>query len=310
MIGFTPEPAIRRRMALTWGVQSTLVEHVAHTDRMFIQVDDYLLAQRPREGRRQGRRDLGIPSRNHRLDQRHPHPQGRRRRPRQGADLQVRRVVSRNPASRTVALARLSATVLFSNSGVPRMDFFWWLLWLFYIAAYIYVVILIITDLFRDEKANGWLKAVWIIALVFVPFLTALVYVIANGKGMAERAAASRGLRTVAGVRRLPARRVLHPDRRHREGEGAAGRRRHQPGRVRRAQEQGARKPVLRRVAAAMRRADASTRRHPLSLLRTGGGTRTHTPFRATDFESVASAIPPHRPGTSANDHTVGFKGD
>ncbi len=44
MIAFTPEPAIRRRMALTWGIQSTLVEHVAHTDRMFIQVDDYLLS--------------------------------------------------------------------------------------------------------------------------------------------------------------------------------------------------------------------------------------------------------------------------
>ncbi|WP_243074746.1 pyruvate kinase [Microbacterium sp. SS28] len=44
MIAFTPEPAIRRRMALTWGVQSTLVEHVEHTDRMFIQVDDYLLS--------------------------------------------------------------------------------------------------------------------------------------------------------------------------------------------------------------------------------------------------------------------------
>jgi pyruvate kinase len=44
MIAFTPEPAIRRRMALTWGVQSTLVEHVEHTDKMFIQVDDYLLS--------------------------------------------------------------------------------------------------------------------------------------------------------------------------------------------------------------------------------------------------------------------------
>ena len=77
------------------------------------------------------------------------------------------------------------------------MDFFWWLLWLFYIAAYIYVVILIISDLFRDDKASGWLKAVWIIALVFVPFLTALVYVIVNGKGMAERAATSRGYATV-----------------------------------------------------------------------------------------------------------------
>ena len=44
MIGFAPEPAIRRRMALTWGVQSALVEHVAHTDRMFIQVDDFFLS--------------------------------------------------------------------------------------------------------------------------------------------------------------------------------------------------------------------------------------------------------------------------
>jgi pyruvate kinase len=44
MIGFATEPAIRRRMALTWGVQSALVEHVAHTDRMFIQVDDFFLA--------------------------------------------------------------------------------------------------------------------------------------------------------------------------------------------------------------------------------------------------------------------------
>ena len=72
-------------------------------------------------------------------------------------------------------------------------SFFWWLLWFFYIAAYIYVVILIISDLFRDEKLSGWFKALWILFLVFVPFLTALVYVIARGKDMAARAAASRG---------------------------------------------------------------------------------------------------------------------
>ena len=44
MIAFAADPAIRRRMAITWGIQSTLVEHVSHTDRMFIQVDDYLLS--------------------------------------------------------------------------------------------------------------------------------------------------------------------------------------------------------------------------------------------------------------------------
>ncbi|MGO1769730.1 MAG: pyruvate kinase [Microbacterium sp.] len=43
MLGFTPEEQTRRRMAMTWGIRSTLVEMVDHTDRMFHQVDDYLL---------------------------------------------------------------------------------------------------------------------------------------------------------------------------------------------------------------------------------------------------------------------------
>ncbi|MCC2029008.1 pyruvate kinase [Microbacterium tenebrionis] len=43
MIAFTPEPTIQRRMALTWGIRSTLVEMVQHTDLMYHQVDEYLL---------------------------------------------------------------------------------------------------------------------------------------------------------------------------------------------------------------------------------------------------------------------------
>jgi hypothetical protein len=73
-------------------------------------------------------------------------------------------------------------------------DFFWFLLWMFYFAAYIFIVFLIIMDLFRDHKLNGWFKALWIIFLIFAPFLTALVYVIARGKGMAERNRAERGI--------------------------------------------------------------------------------------------------------------------
>ncbi|GAA1673378.1 SHOCT domain-containing protein [Microbacterium lacus] len=72
-------------------------------------------------------------------------------------------------------------------------DLFWFLLWIFYFTAYIFMVFLIIMDLFRDHALNGWAKAAWIIALIFLPFLTALVYVIARGRGMAERNAAARG---------------------------------------------------------------------------------------------------------------------
>ena len=66
-------------------------------------------------------------------------------------------------------------------------DFFWYLLWIFYFTVYIFMVFLIISDLFRDHKLNGWWKAVWIIFLIFVPFITALIYLIARGNGMAER---------------------------------------------------------------------------------------------------------------------------
>lgn len=65
---------------------------------------------------------------------------------------------------------------------------FWFSLWAFYFIAYIFVIVLVIVDLFRDHKLNGWFKAIWIIFLVFVPLLTGLVYVIARGRGMAERA--------------------------------------------------------------------------------------------------------------------------
>ena len=45
MIAFTPEPGIRRRLALTWGVQTYLVDRVTHTDAMFGQVDTILLGE-------------------------------------------------------------------------------------------------------------------------------------------------------------------------------------------------------------------------------------------------------------------------
>lgn len=66
-------------------------------------------------------------------------------------------------------------------------DLIWWFLWIFAFTAYLFALFAIIGDLFRDPKMNGWGKAIWIIFLLFVPFLTALVYLIARGNGMAER---------------------------------------------------------------------------------------------------------------------------
>jgi hypothetical protein len=72
---------------------------------------------------------------------------------------------------------------LWSNFGT----LIWWFIWVFAFVAYLFVLITIFGDLFRDHKLSGWWKAVWVIFLIFVPFLTALVYLIARGTGMQER---------------------------------------------------------------------------------------------------------------------------
>jgi len=65
----------------------------------------------------------------------------------------------------------------------------WIIFWSFAFIAYLFALFAVVADLFRDHKLNGWWKALWIIFLIFVPFLTVLVYLIARGRGMAERSA-------------------------------------------------------------------------------------------------------------------------
>lgn len=68
---------------------------------------------------------------------------------------------------------------------------FWDVVWLvligFFFVAYLMVMFSILVDLFRDAEVSGWAKAIWVIALIFLPLLTALVYLGARGRGMAER---------------------------------------------------------------------------------------------------------------------------
>ena len=66
-------------------------------------------------------------------------------------------------------------------------DVIWTFFWIFAFVAYLMILFSIIGDLFRDHKLNGWWKALWVIFLIWVPFVTALVYLIARGRGMAER---------------------------------------------------------------------------------------------------------------------------
>ena len=59
---------------------------------------------------------------------------------------------------------------------------------IFLFVVWIWILFTIITDLFRDHEMSGWVKALWILFLVFIPFLTGLVYLIVRGSGMRDRA--------------------------------------------------------------------------------------------------------------------------
>lgn len=66
----------------------------------------------------------------------------------------------------------------------------WALLFLVFFA-YIFTLFAVVADLFRDHTLGGFAKAVWIVFLVFLTPLTVLIYLIARGTGMQERAAAA-----------------------------------------------------------------------------------------------------------------------
>ncbi|MDN5791270.1 MAG: SHOCT domain-containing protein [Micrococcales bacterium] len=66
-------------------------------------------------------------------------------------------------------------------------DVIWFIIVSFAFIAYLLVLFNIVVDLFRDRDTSGWVKAIWIVFLVIIPLLTSLVYLIARGRGMAER---------------------------------------------------------------------------------------------------------------------------
>jgi hypothetical protein len=59
---------------------------------------------------------------------------------------------------------------------------------IFFFVVWIWILITILMDLFRDHEVSGWAKAAWVFFLVFFPIITALIYLIVRGPGMRQRA--------------------------------------------------------------------------------------------------------------------------
>jgi hypothetical protein len=71
----------------------------------------------------------------------------------------------------------------------PFLDILWSMIIFFAWVIWIWIMILILADVFRRRDIGGWAKAGWVVFLIILPFLGVLVYLIANHDGMAERGA-------------------------------------------------------------------------------------------------------------------------
>jgi hypothetical protein len=77
-------------------------------------------------------------------------------------------------------LPLLVADVSFGELLLIALEVFFFVIW-------IWILITILTDLFRDHELGGGAKAAWVLFLVLIPFLASLIYLIARGNGMRDR---------------------------------------------------------------------------------------------------------------------------
>jgi hypothetical protein len=65
---------------------------------------------------------------------------------------------------------------------------FWSMLWFFLFFIWIWILITVFADIFRSHDLSGWAKAIWVIFVIFLPYLGVFVYLIARGHKMSEHA--------------------------------------------------------------------------------------------------------------------------
>lgn len=72
----------------------------------------------------------------------------------------------------------------------PLLDLFWTILWMVGFFIWLWLLFVVFADIFRSHDLGGWGKAFWTIFVIVIPLLGVLIYLIARGGGMHERAAA------------------------------------------------------------------------------------------------------------------------
>ncbi|THJ49638.1 SHOCT domain-containing protein [Candidatus Frankia alpina] len=74
----------------------------------------------------------------------------------------------------------------------PLLSAFWTMLLFFGLTLWLYLLFVVISDIFRSRDISGWGKAGWLTAVIILPLLGVLAYTIFRGDSMGERAMADR----------------------------------------------------------------------------------------------------------------------
>jgi hypothetical protein len=77
---------------------------------------------------------------------------------------------------------------LASSYSYPLLGAFWTIFEIFLWVIWIWILIYVFIDIFRSHDLSGWAKALWFIFVLFIPLIGVLVYLIARGGKMHERA--------------------------------------------------------------------------------------------------------------------------
>jgi predicted membrane channel-forming protein YqfA (hemolysin III family) len=77
--------------------------------------------------------------------------------------------------------------MFYLQEGFTYRNFLMDILAIFFFVVLFWLLIVVFADLFRRNDISGWIKAIWIIALIVFPYIAVLAYLIFQGRGMAER---------------------------------------------------------------------------------------------------------------------------
>ncbi|HEY7836570.1 MAG TPA: PLDc N-terminal domain-containing protein [Solirubrobacteraceae bacterium] len=78
---------------------------------------------------------------------------------------------------------------MIATTSYPLLEVFWTMLIFFAFVIWLWMLFVVIGDIFRRRDIGGWAKAAWIVVLIVLPYFGVFIYLIAEHTGLTERSA-------------------------------------------------------------------------------------------------------------------------